>query len=384
MARRDIIVVGGSAGGIEALLRVLSTLPADLPAAICVTIHQAAYAPNRRPAILSRAGHLPVVSAEQGMRLQPGTVYLAVPDHHLYVERAGDSDHGVLRLARGPKENRSRPAIDPLFRSAALAFGPRVIGVMLSGALDDGVSGLWVIKDRGGMAVVQDPVDALVSSMPAHAIEESLADHILPASGMGALLGDLTRAPLRVQPPQDPGNPMVQQSGRSTGQRQHADIEQEHAISKMKEDAHQSSDRPGIPSRFACPDCGGVLWSAHSHGAPLHFRCETGHAYNAAALAEGQTEAVEGAMWAAVRALEDKAALARVRADYARDRGQASQVQRFEIQERSAQEHASAIRDLLRVDGEGSIRPAVMENEREPGEDEGGDRPTFARSASPV
>src|SRR3982751_5694576 len=146
MPGHDIIVVGGSAGGIEALSLMLARVPPDLPAAICVAIHQAPYAPNRRPEILSRAGPLPVVLAEQGMRIRPGTVYLAVPDQHLFIERSSTAELGRLRLVRGPRENRSRPAVDPLFRSAALAFGRRVVGVLLSGALDDGTSGLWIIK----------------------------------------------------------------------------------------------------------------------------------------------------------------------------------------------------------------------------------------------
>lgn len=196
MAGHDIIVIGGSAGGIEALSSVLATIPPDLPAAICVTIRQGTYAPNRRPEILSRAGPLPVVLAEQGMRIRPGTVHLSVPDRHLFIERASTAELGVLRLVRGPKENRSRPAIDPLFRSAALAFGRRVIGVVLSGALDDGTSGLWIIKYFGGVSVVQDPTDSLVRSMPSHAIEEVGADHVLPASAMGALLGELARTPI--------------------------------------------------------------------------------------------------------------------------------------------------------------------------------------------
>ena len=168
---------------------------------MCVTIHQAADAPNRRQAILSRGSRLPVVLAEDGMPTTPGTVYLAVPDHHLLVERAVDAELGVLKVVRGPKENRARPAIDPLFRSAALAFGPRVIGVVLSGALDDGISGLWIIKDHGGVTVVQDPADALVNNMPSLAIEQVGPDHVLPASAIGALLGDLARTPRAGEPP---------------------------------------------------------------------------------------------------------------------------------------------------------------------------------------
>jgi two-component system chemotaxis response regulator CheB len=198
MAGHDLIVVGGSAGSVEALSSLLAGLPPDLPAAVCVVLHQSAFSPNRRVEIFSRASTLPVVTAEQGMRIKPGVVYLAVPDMHLLVEAAPPGSHretGVLRLVRGPKENRARPAVDPLFRTAALTYGSRVIGVILSGALDDGTSGLWVIKDRGGIAVIQDLKDAAVPSMPAAAFDEVGADHVAPASALGPLLGQLAHLP---------------------------------------------------------------------------------------------------------------------------------------------------------------------------------------------
>ncbi|MDB4886287.1 MAG: CheB methylesterase, partial [Gemmatimonadetes bacterium] len=315
MAGHDIIVIGGSAGSIEALSTLLAGLPADLPAAVCVVLHQSTYLPNRRPEIFARLSPLPVVLAEQGMRLRPGTVYLAVPDMHLLIERSPTAELGTLRLVHGPKENRARPAVDPLFRTAALAFGRRVIGVILSGALDDGVSGLWVVKDRGGVTVVQDPADSAVASMPTHAIEEVGADHVAPAAELGALLGRLARE----------GTALVAQRQTSTlattrdaSDVRTADLKREVAITAIDEETHLGEERYGVPSRFACPDCGGVLWAAGPEGGPLHFKCETGHAYNAAALAEAQSESVEAAFWAALRALEDKAELARLRAGLAR------------------------------------------------------------------
>ncbi|HEV7992033.1 MAG TPA: chemotaxis protein CheB [Gemmatimonadaceae bacterium] len=384
MAGHDIIVIGGSAGGIEALMRILATLPPDLPAAVCVVVHQAAYLPNRRPEILGRASVLPVVLAEHGMRLRPGTVYLSVPDQHLFIERGTTAELGVLRLVRGPKENRSRPAIDPLFRSAALAFGRRVIGVMLSGALDDGTSGLWVIKDCGGISVVQDPTDALVSSMPSHAIEEVGADHIVPASAMGALLGELARTSIGSHTPPSTEKQVGLPKGHEIGRGNRGDLQREIAIAQLDDTAHASPERVGVPSRYACPDCGGVLWAASPAGAPLHFRCETGHAYSAAALAEGQTEAVESAMWAALRALEDKADLARLRGGLAHERGLHSHAEQYDAQLHAAQEHAAAIRALLRVDGRLGIRPTVPESSSVPPVDEGGDRPVRQRRAPHV
>jgi two-component system chemotaxis response regulator CheB len=381
MAGHDIIVIGGSAGSVEALCTVLAGLPADLPAAVCVVLHQSAYSPNRRPEIFSRATRLPVVLAEQGMRLRPGTVYLSVQDMHLLIERSSTAELGVLRLVRGPKENRSRPAVDPLFRTAALAFGRRVIGVVLSGALDDGTSGLWVIKDRGGIAVVQDPVDAAVSSMPSHAIEEVGADHIAPAKELGALLGELARTAISGSRNSEGESGyerpvLVGDSPEPTDE-----LEREVRIGALDDDAHEREERYGVPSRFACPDCGGVLWATNQGGGPLHFRCETGHAYSAASLAEAQSEAIEAAMWAALRALEDKTELARLRAGLARERGLDAHAQQFEVQLEAAMQHASAVRSLLRMDGGSGIRPAVP-GRQEGLSDQGGDKP--ASRGSPV
>jgi two-component system chemotaxis response regulator CheB len=372
MAGHDIIVIGGSAGSIEALSAVLGGLPQDLPAAVCVVLHQAAYSPNRRAEIFSRVSSLPVVLAEQGMRLRPGTVYLAVPDMHLIVERGATAELGTLRLVRGPKVNRARPSVDPLFRSAAAAFGRRTIGVILSGALDDGTAGLWVIKDRGGLAVVQDPADAIVPSMPSHAIEEVGADHVATAVAIGPLLGELSRRAL--------GHPVAaEQPSQARGLSHHGasdradELEREVAIVSVDEDAHSAEARYGVPSRFACPDCGGVLWAASPPGSPLHFICETGHGYSAASLAEAQTENTERALWAALRALEDKSELARLRAGLARERGERSRAEQFEAQLQAAQEHAAAVRALLRMDGRAGIRPEQPRADRPEERTRGGD-----------
>ncbi|MDB4881112.1 MAG: CheB methylesterase [Gemmatimonadetes bacterium] len=378
MAGHDIIVIGGSAGSIEALSSLLAGLPADLPAAVCVVLHQSAFSPNRRPEIFGRVSPLPVVLAEQGMRLRPGTVYLAAPDMHLHVERSATAELGTLRLVHGPKENRARPSVDPLFRTAALAFGRRVIGVILSGSLDDGVSGLWVVKDRGGVAVVQDPEDSAVSSMPAHAIQEVAVDHVAPAAELGALIGRLARQALTTPAMAHAHHHHDDAMPRSI--KDPAELEREVAISALDDEAHERSERYGVPSRFACPDCGGVLWAASPPGTPLHFRCETGHAYSAAHLAEAQSEAVEAAMWAALRALEDKTELARLRAGLARERGFPGHAQQFEVQMQAALEHAAAIRALLRMDGSSGIRPSALSPGAERGPDLGGVKP--ARSSA--
>ena len=185
MAPRDVVAIGASAGGIQALTSLASGLPRDFPAAVFVVVHIPPYAVSRLPEILSRAGPLPAAHARQGEPIEPGRIYVAPPDRHLLVRQ------GWVELARGPRENHSRPAIDPLFRTAARAYGPRVVGVVLSGSLYDGSMGLMAIKTRGGVAVVQDPNEAAFASMPRSALQAVTADHVLPAAAMAAVLGDL-------------------------------------------------------------------------------------------------------------------------------------------------------------------------------------------------
>jgi two-component system, chemotaxis family, protein-glutamate methylesterase/glutaminase len=346
----DLIVIGGSAGSVEALSALFAQLPADLPAAVCVVIHQPPFAPSRLPGILKMAGPLPAVPARDGAPLLPGTVHVGVPDQHLLVVRDGGAADGpgTIRLTRGPRENRTRPAVDPLFRSAALAYGPRAIAVVLSGALDDGTAGMWAVRDRGGLAVVQDPADAAVASMPSSALTEVGADHVAPASELGPLLGQLARLPVDT----------AEADAATAMTAVRTEMEREVAQAFLDERTHTGTERYGQPSRFVCPDCGGVLWNTSSHGGPLHFRCDTGHAYSPAALAEGQTEAVEAALWASLRALENKAELARSRADRARQRGLDSLVDRYTVQLDATQQHAAAVRALLRMDGRTGMGPA--------------------------
>ena len=351
MPGHDLILLGASAGGVEAVSAVVAGLPLDLNAAVCVVIHLRPDAASRLPEILARATALPVAAARNGMALQPGTVYVAVPDLHMLVE-AGEDDEPTLRMVRGPRENRTRPAVDPLFRSAALAFGPRVVAVVLSGALDDGTAGLWAVKDRGGIAVVQEPEDAAVPSMPSSALAEVAVDHVAPVQELGLLLARLAVQPVSAQP--------------STGRQPIEELEREVGIAAIDEVSHSRSERYGQPSRFTCPDCGGVLWELRGEG-PLRFRCEVGHAHSPATLAETQTEAAEAAMWAALRALEDKAELARRRGIGAAERGLATQLALFTAEEQAAHQHAAAIRAVLRLDGRLGLRTRLSpESDAEP------------------
>lgn len=287
MAERNIIVIGCSVGGVEALQRLVGRLPRNLPAAVFVVLHLAPQSTSMLPTILSRAGELPASHPKDGEPIRMGHIYVAPPDNHLLLE------NGKMRVMRGPRENRHRPAVDPLFRSAARWYGPRVIGVVLTGALDDGTAGLSSIKKRGGIAIVQDPADAFCGDMPRSAMKNVEVDYVASIDHIPELLQQL--APTKVA-----------ENGTGKSSR----LIKETEIAEIDMDAIEDENRPGVPSSFACPECGGVLWEQDGEQI-LRFRCRVGHAYTANSLGVEQTEAVEGALWAAMRALEEGASLAR-------------------------------------------------------------------------
>src|SRR5256714_8926179 len=270
------IVIGASAGGVEALQDVVARLPADLPAPACVVLHVAPYVASFLPAILSRAGSLPAVHPPNGTPLEPGVIYVAPPDHHLLIE------DGALAVTKGPKENRFRPSIDALFRSAAYVYGPRAIGVILSGALDDGTSGLWSIKHRGGIAIVQEPNQARFETMPRTALAYVAVDYHLPATEIGALLGRLVQEPLA------PGGAMDAETERRMA------IEVE--IATENDSFHKGIMKLGTLTPFTCPECHGVLVQI-AEGEMSRFRCHTGHAYTDSALLESVMEKAGGELW---------------------------------------------------------------------------------------
>ncbi|GAB7046884.1 chemotaxis protein CheB [Catenuloplanes indicus] len=287
MTHRDVIAVGASAGGVEALRALVHGLPAGLPAAVLVVLHMPREAPSALPAILNRHCALPVTAAADGEPVTPGRVHVARPGHHLLL--LGDR----LRLSHGPSENGHRPAVDPLFRSVARAAGPRAIGVVLSGAQADGASGAYDIARRGGLTVIQDPQDALYPSMPMAVAARRAADHVATAAEMGDLLARLTSVPL-------PEGLDLDMDPR---------LDDEVAISDAA--ARTTDGVPGAtPSGFGCPDCGGNLFEVGGEPIP-HFRCRVGHAWSSESLLDEQDVATEGALWTALRALEEKAALSR-------------------------------------------------------------------------
>ena len=322
----DLIVVGASAGGIPALSTLFASLPADLPATILVVFHLAPDSGALLPRMLGNASALPVSIAEDRAPLLHGEVRVAPAGRHLLVEA------GVMRVVRGPRENRFRPAIDPLFRSAAWAYGPRVIGVLVSGMLNDGSAGLWAIKTCGGIAVVQDPSDALYSDMPQHALDSLPVDHCLPVAAMGALLADLSRQPA----------PLSVDSSAAEQMR----IETQMA-SQSNETDIGTMNRIGKLSPFTCPSCHGSLWEVFDDYV-LRFRCHTGHGFSADSLEIEQNEEYEGALFGALRALEENSRLARSVADRSRQHAHEQVARIYDDKADEADRSAEIIRRMLR------------------------------------
>jgi two-component system, chemotaxis family, protein-glutamate methylesterase/glutaminase len=271
MPDHDIVVVGASAGGVEALVELARSLPPDLPAAVFVVLHVPSTGTSALPDILGRHGRLPAAHAKDGEPIEPGRIYVAPPDHHLLLRT------GHVHLARGPRENGHRPAVDSLFRSAAREYAARVIGVVLSGALDDGTAGLAAVRARGGPTVVQEPADALFAGMPGSAIEQVGVDHVLPAAAMGPLLARLTLEPAAAAAPQPAPDGMK------------VEVAVEGFSLEAMEGGH-----PGTPSGFSCPDCNGVLWEIQD-GQLQRFRCRVGHAWSPESLLTQQSEAQQAA-----------------------------------------------------------------------------------------
>ncbi|HEY1011866.1 MAG TPA: chemotaxis protein CheB [Herpetosiphonaceae bacterium] len=319
MAHRDLIVIGASAGGVDALKTLVRALPADLPAAVCIVLHLSPHSQSLLPQILSRATGLHALHASDGAPLLPGHIYVAIPDHHLLIE--GER----IRVMRGPKENRHRPAVDPLFRSAARSRGNRVIGVVLTGSLDDGTAGLHAIKRHGGVAVVQDPNEALYPSMPLSALKEVEIDHSVPLAALGPLLARLAAEDIAAEPPRDAA-PALAEEGEIV--------------------LRQLDEENGAPSAFSCPSCGGVLWEIREDEL-VRYRCRVGHAFLPDSMFAEQTDAMEAALWTALKTLEESAALARRMADHARQRGHDLSVSQFEERSRLAEHHAQTIRQVL-------------------------------------
>ena len=323
----DIFVVGASAGGVEALIGLVEGLPAHFEGSIFVVLHIAANAKSLLPEILSRNTELTVSHGQHEEFFRKGHVYVAPPNNHLLI------DDGFIRIVHGPKENFHRPAIDPLFRSAARMYGPRCVGVVLTGSLDDGAAGMAAIKSRGGVTIVQDPNEALHSSMPSVVLQTVSVDYTLPVSEIGPTLGRLARSPSKDEK-EYPVADELETESKITQQT----LEGEEMISQI--------ERIGKVSTLTCPECHGALWEINDPDL-LRYRCHVGHAFSISSLASGQDQMLENALWSALRALEEKLLLIRRSGDRAKSRNLLKAVRVFEERAVSVEQQAEVIRQVL-------------------------------------
>jgi two-component system chemotaxis response regulator CheB len=337
VAHRDIVVIGASAGGLQALPQILSAMPRNVEAALLAVLHTADHSGSMLPQILQRRSNMPVFHPRDRDPIKHGQVYIAPPGFHMIVEE------GFLRVLQGPRENLHRPAIDPLFRSAAAAYGRRVIGVILTGMLGDGTAGLMVVSARGGEAIVQDPENASFPSMPRSALDQVPNAHVLPLDQIAGFLLQLIGEELPSE--MEPASSLEQAS---------LGAAKETRIAELNMDEVSSEDRLGHPSPFACPDCGGVLWEIEQSGF-LRFRCRVGHAFTDQHLGVQQRQAVETALWEALRALEESASLYRRMAGRAKSSHHALPARLYQERASNTESNAKILRDfLLRVNLEES------------------------------
>ncbi|MBV8399502.1 MAG: chemotaxis protein CheB [Acetobacteraceae bacterium] len=334
---RDIIVIGGSSGSIVPLKAILGTLPADLPAAIFIVVHIPSRSLGLLATVASAASALPVHQAKEGMLIAPGNIYLAVPDHHLILAK----DH--IKLGRGPRENLARPAIDPLFRSAAAAYGSRVIGVILSGLLNDGAAGLEAVKRCGGVALVQDPADAIADEMPCSALRAAVVDLSVPSTRIGDVLSDLAREAAGPKVPIPP------------------EIRLEVDIAAGERVDSEVVRRIADPAAITCPACGGIM-SAVRDSRPLRFRCQVGHAMTANVIAKEQENAVDEALRVALRIIEERAELVTRMAEDGRVAGRPAVAEMYDERALEYRQYADTLRQAVLM----SMAPIA------PSDDEGG------------
>lgn len=327
MPGHDIIVIGTSAGGLKALGAILSALPADINAVLFIVQHLAADKPSILPQILTDVSSLPVSHPFDGEPIQTGRIYVAPPDYHLLVNQ------GSMRVVRGPQENRFRPAIDALFRSAARAYGSRVVGVVLTGYLDDGTVGLQAVKKRGGVAIVQDPNEAEYPSMAKSALRYVKVDHCLSLAEIPDLLVRLSNQPTAEQETY----PVTEE------------IEVESKIAEQQMNTQEfleNVEAIGTRTTYTCPECNGSIWQI-GKSEPLRFRCHIGHSFTANVFLSEQTQNIENALWSAVRAMEEKVTFSRQMSERMRNYNLQSAVAKYEEHAKSLDAEVTLIRGII-------------------------------------
>lgn len=296
-----IVVMGGSAGSIQVIQEVTRMLDPDLPAAVVVIVHTQARQRSYLPMILSSQSRLPAQQVSDGDRIRAGEIYVCPPDRHLVIAR----DH--FHLSRGPKEGLNRPSINVTFRSAAITYGNRTIGVLLSGMLDDGAAGIWEISNRGGTTIVQDPDDAVFPSMPLNALRDARVDYRVCSSEIGPLISKL------------------------------ASGEMEPKKSELPKDKGEQ-----VFSGFTCPECRGPLFEIKRKG-PLEFKCRVGHVLSLAMLLNEEASTQERKLYEAIVALQEGAELA----EYAANMVEGGNVEALRSEAEQLRRHAESIRQMV-------------------------------------
>jgi two-component system, chemotaxis family, protein-glutamate methylesterase/glutaminase len=324
MPKHDIIVVGASAGGITALTQFIKALPKDFKPSIFIVLHLAPHSPSYLAHILTSAGVLKARTPTDGEQIQQGMIYVAPPDHHMLLEAR------KVLVKKGPKENRFRPSIDALFRSAAYVYGPRVVGIVLSGLLNDGTSGLWTIKRMGGICIVQEPDDAEYPSMPMNALEYVEADHIVPAAEIPAILNAIQA---------NKKKPKLSIKERQL-------LEMEITIAREDNAFEMGILNMGEFTPFTCPECNGVLIRL-VEGKFIRFRCHTGHAFTASALLAEVTKTVEDKLWQGMRGLEETAMLLDKISEHFDSQGSSDSSRFFKRKAASIRKRARTIHDSV-------------------------------------
>lgn len=327
MPGHDIIVIGASAGGLKALGAIVGTLPPDIDAAIFIVQHLPADKPSILPKILEDVGSLPASHPSDGEPIQKGRIYVAPPDYHLLVNQ------GSMGVVHGPKENRFRPAIDTLFRSAARAYGSRVVGVVLTGYLDDGTVGLQAVKKRGGVAIVQDPKEAEYPSMPKSALRYVKVDRCLPLAEIPHLLVQLSKQPAA----EEEAYPMTEE----------IEIESNIAQQQMNtQELLENVEAIGTRTTYTCPECNGSIWQV-DNSEPLRFRCHTGHSYTADTFLAEQTQNLEKALWSAARIMEEKVVFFRQMSERMGNYNLQSAAAKYQDYAKNLDAEVSLIRDII-------------------------------------
>jgi two-component system, chemotaxis family, protein-glutamate methylesterase/glutaminase len=324
--KRNIIVIGASAGGIGPLIELVNQMPAKFDAAVFVVQHVAPFSPSHLPQILERSGKLPVMHAKDGEPIKMGRIYVAPPDFHLLI------DEEKVVVKKGPKENRFRPSIDALFRSAAYTYGERVISIVLSGMLDDGTSGMWTVKRLGGVTMIQDPDDAICPSMPHHVMEYVDVDHKLPVSEMGSVLLQLIREDV------NPNHRIPE-----------AEMERlrtEISIASQDNSFQMGIVQMGEPSSLTCPECAGAL-SMLRDGNLTRYRCHTGHAFTHNSLLASASKSMEANMWKAVKSFEEMIILLQDSARQLTATGNTTRSEEYKRQAEYTKKRSAELRRLI-------------------------------------